>query len=150
MAPIDSTSTSHAMAKMSSPLMTTVRVSKASEARIITALPPTYCHMVAATRSPPDAKRFCQIVPALMPSTEMKDAVSVAAVTPPPSAPSFGHSTITTPIRPTASPAQWRGRMASPRILPASTAVISGCRPTIRAESPAGMPRWIAQKTAPR
>ena len=106
--------------------------------------------MVAATRSPPDAKRFCQMVPALMPSTETSDAVSVAAVTPPPSAPSFGHSTMTMPMRPMPRPAQWRGRIASPRNLPASTAVISGCRPTIRAENPAGMPLWMAQKTAPR
>ena len=49
-------------------------------------------------------KRFCQIVPALMPATATNDAASVAAVTPPPMSPSFGASTMTTPAKPGRQP----------------------------------------------
>ena len=113
MAPIDSTSTSQAMAKISSPLMMTVRVSKASEPGPSAPPPPRYWHTrcrhevgAAAEALLPDrAERSCR---APRPAT----AAASQRVTPPPSAPNFGDSTMTTPAKPSARPSQWRGRIA--------------------------------------
>ena len=85
-----------------------------------------------------------------MANTDTTAAASVAGVTPPPIVPNFGDSTMITPTKPSARPSQWRGRIFSPSSRPARMAVISGCSPTISAEMPAGMPRWIAQNTPPR
>jgi hypothetical protein len=56
-------------------------------------------------RSARATNRFCHTVPALIAATAMKAAVSVGAVTPAAS-PSLGDSTIATPARPIATPAQ--------------------------------------------
>ena len=79
MAPIDSTSTSQAMAKISSPLSVTVRVSKASDGERHQQRAADILLEVPVTRSLPAPKRFCQIVPALMPTTATSEAASVAA-----------------------------------------------------------------------
>ena len=107
----------------------------------MSAAAPRYWQRALLTGSAPPPKRFCQIVPRLMLKTEMIAAASVASVTPPPTAPNFGDSTMMTPTNPSVRPSQWRGRIFSPSNCPASTAVISGCSPTISAEMPAGMPR---------
>ena len=96
----------------------------------------------------PVQNRFWYRAPAVMPASARNESATAAKPTPPIA--SRSHSTSAIPTRPAANPIHCNRATRSPSTAPTRHAVTIGCRPTISAETPAGRPSAIDQKTPPR
>ena len=138
MAPMDKTSTSQPSANSSAGDHFTSRVSNIS-AKGASAMPAATNWMTEpARRSKLPQKRFWYMVPIVMPASASSAKPALTGVTPDRLV--FCITTSAIPARPSNKPAHCRGDTRSPNKGAATKAVRTGCKPTIRAISPAEIP----------
>ncbi|MCW2667705.1 MAG: hypothetical protein JWN57_2667 [Frankiales bacterium] len=149
-APIDSTTTSQTRASTKSPVQAMRGDSVATARTPRTTAAVAYCTVVPQSSGMPSPCRLCQSVPAVPPASASRQAATPPALSPLRPTARLGVRTSTTPATPRASPSHCRRRSRSPSSQTASAATSTGCRLTTTADTPAGVPREIAQNTPPR